>query len=726
MTESAQTFQELLIMAVDQQILALEHNKEIGTLIDKASRDQWFEKLKDVVEDTDRVKIFDRTSLKNFQLFFDQADDYYQQVSKSDHPSTMLYKSPVLWFQQSYKFMFDTVSFLELIRFFAGGKTQFEKEITFRALVSKLIKTQDTIRTIFHKNDFLERYFAKNADLNSKYPAILATRLNLPQALSPRDTLQRTLHDLVSDISHKCINLFKELSVPIAENAKPALERKEYYEALILTIRHKEGEIFEELGSDDYTVLVEELAKIISLSHLHTDIYIFQHAKRGYLTDWLTNTLRDYDRGGSATFYQAGKVEIYQNYEAIQIDRKHLNDLKDRANLDNPETKEAELFGIEHLTEDEFYELLLRIYTHYKNDSVIGKSMPLSAQSLASSGNSTWEQKNMIAQVQKKMEAAAANADKQELGGAAAKSRRFGSMLSSLKKVAISLAQSFKKVEHVKKEKAPAPEKPKPAAEKAAPASPVASKDVLKVSHSGNALEICFPLPKKDVLNPQKNQRQDISWSNNDADASQTPTEQEFLVNFFNTKNEPNQPLNKKYLKFANSVMAILRSYSDHVRHIQKKIASASGNVDSFNEDILYLKIKDDVILVMGATNMGQNKQLGKIPSGKTSYVRLFLKGDIAKSLAKTGVPSAIKEFHVEDKNMAFKEVMMPSHYQAVPVFEAVLLDALFTVVESLPKDQFELLNDDSLVGFVGLLQDKAAALMDKGLQFKRAITPEG
>jgi len=81
-----------------------------------------------------------------------------------------------------------------------------------------------------------------------------------------------------------------------------------------------------------------------------------------------------------------------------------------------------------------------------------------------------------------------------------------------------------------------------------------------------------------------------------------------------------------------------------------------------------------------------------------------------------------IKSFQQSGKTVLFKHVGH-SHFIKAPEYPAVLVDSLLTVIESLPKDQFDLVNDEELIGFMRPLQGKANILMirHKKLVFSRA-----
>lgn len=715
MAEEALTFNALLTQFVEAQMKAVEQGGGEMKFLERAERQTLLNKVKDVVEDVDKPKLFDRTSLKNINSLFDEAERFRTRVTSENHPSNWIYPNPEEWYQQSYKFMYDSVSFLELVRFFAGGKTQDEKEIFFRTLVSKLIKTQETVRTIGQNKEFLSRYFSQFPDLEKNYPVFLSERLKQPEPFPPAKALLISLKMLVDSLSRSSLKLLEELDIGLPDAAQKALDSKLFYDALILTMRHAPTDLFGDLGSDDYSILVEELAKISQQSHFHPNVFLFQHIKRNYLIDWLVNTLRQLDRDGSETFYQAGKAEVYENFAALDVEKGLLDQLKEREQLDNPEVLEEEIKRLNTLSEDEIYALLLKMYTAYKNDELLAGEMPLAPQALSSSGDISWDKQNLVAQANKK-------AKDLEASGGGAKAGRFKSMFVSLKKASKVFTMASKKVDDKKKSVGMA--STKVASAEAAPPSepPGPPPPVIKMEHTGVRIEPCFPMPKRDCLSPVPGQKQDLSFNNSDSDAGVAPLEQEFIVNMFNVGNEPNLPkLNPNYTKWQNTVATILRSYGDEARRVQKKYVSGV-NVDSFNEEVLYLRTREDVVIVFGTTQMGQGKSVGTMPNKQTSYFRLFVKGDMSKGLTKFGVPSALKEFLIEEKSHQFKEISIPTHYKEAPKYQALLVDSLAAVIEGLPQTEYDMLKDENMIGFVPVLQEKARDLIEKkGVDMERA-----
>ncbi len=719
MPDSPLTFNALLSKLVDKQLKAVEQGLDSAPqYLDATARQELFEQLKTVMEEQDKPKLFDRTSLKNIESFFVKADETQSALKSPDHPAHLVYPVPGAWFEDSNKFMFDEVSFVEIVRFFGGGKTQDEKEITFRTLVAKLIKTQETVRTISQKREFLNKYLELFPPLQEKFPAVFARQMGLAEPPSPSDAILKAMQKLVADISQTCLRLFEELDIPVPEQAQPALDNKQHYKALILTVRHSQ-ELFAELGSDDYSILVEELMKIVHQSHFHPLIFLFQHVKREYLTDWLVNTMRQFDRDGAETFYQAGKAKVYDEFRMLDMSEDTINALKDLEQLNNEEVIKAEEEQLKALSEDDFYELLLKIYTSYKNDALIGQNMPVAVQALSSSGDISWDKQNMVAQTHKKIKELEATGG----GAGKAKAKRFNGMFGALKKATKIFSVASKKVDDKKASKMKT-QMPKISEEDTTPRPPPGPPPpVIAVKYSGILLEPCFPMPKRDCLNPVKGQKQDYSFNNSDAESGVAPVEQEFMIDLFNVKKDPNLPkLNRTYSKFSNTVTTILRSYDEHVMRIQKKY-KAGMNVDSFTEEILYLRIKEDVILTLGNTQMGQSKNVGALPNKQTAYLRLFVKGELSKGLNRYGVPSVLKEFKVDDRAAQFKEISVPTHYKEAPKYQGVLVDALAVVVESLPEQQFDMLNDDNLIGFVGVLQEKARILKEEyKLEFNRSV----
>ncbi|MBF0349627.1 MAG: hypothetical protein HQM11_01265 [SAR324 cluster bacterium] len=711
--QTAKTFENLLLKVVEAQMnKASEENSETSYLAPDA-RKNLLSQLKFVLDhEGAQTPLFDQVSLESMVHVFRQADGYQKRLYETVHPCHVLFKNPADWFAQSYRFLYDEVSFLELIRYFGGGKNATEKEIIFRSLVAKLIKTQETIRTIEQNTDFLGKYLKNYPKFGKHYPEYLQESKQSPKLLSAEDSLKHGIHVLIRDISISCLKLLTELKIPLPENAKNAFDKKMYYDALVLTIRTaKDKDMFEKVTQEQYPALVKALGVVIEKSLLHPESYLFQHVKRQYMTDWLVHHLRELDQTSKDVFYQAGKASIYERFYALMLPDDFVKQLSDRANLKNNDIIELEESALEGLFEPEFYDLLLKVYTRYKDDSKLGKGFPMSAQALSSAGDISWEKQTMVAQVAKKVEAG--NLTPGQASG-------FASMLASLKKITVSFTSIAKKKTEAKQSaKATPVEEPVSATPPVNPENappPV----IFKVSHSGTLLEACFPLPKKDVPNPVKGQKQDISYKDSDTDAAMAPGDQEYFVDLFNLTKESNTPVNKYYIKFSNALLAILRSYNKATRHVQKKM-SVAGNVTSYNEDVLYLKITDEIILALGVANMGQSKNLGKVPNGQTVYLRLFVNGDWTQALFRTNAANFMKEFMIGDAAKRFREVQI-EHFQNKPEFEALLTHALIKVIESLPQSDFDFLNDESLVGFVGLIQRKAQLLKDKGVSFDKLI----
>lgn len=709
------TFDQLILRAVNQQMQAVEQGNPATSYISPQERKEMLIRLQEVCEVPEKPShLFDRTSLTHISHLFHRADAFRERITQENHPARWIFDNPGEWFEQCYRWMYDPVAFLELIRYFGGGKNQHEKEIIFRSLVAKLIKTQETIRKIGNKKGFLDEYLEDYPKLKQNYPVYMQKSLKLSQPLSPADSVLRALKMLVKDISYSCLKLFEELEINLHESAQHALSKKHYYEALILGIRHAEEDLFSFLASEDYPVLVQHLTTIIENSLLHPKMYLLEHVKHKYMLDWLVHTLRNYDRQGTETFYQAGKSSEYARFSPLRMPVSTLKDLKTRKKLDDSQVIDAEIRSLESLSIHDFYELLLKIYKRYKDDHILGKDLPASAQALSSGGDITWDKKNMVAQVVRKVKAAEAS------GGADdARVNHFSSMLSSFRKIAETFGFAIKKRDKaIKAKKAPPPLPTTPAEEEEGDRAPSIPRDdaprVMRVEHSGKLLPTWYPRPKRDVMNPVTGQRQDISFKDHDTDSVVAPTEQKYFVNFFNVKKEENNPINKNYNKFSNAIMAILRSYGDGVRHVQKK-TSSGGNVDSFNEEILYLRIDEDIILVLGVTKMGQDKSIGKVPKGKTAYFRLFVKGSYTQKLFGSKDLLVIKEFEWEEEVSRFREVLI-KHFTTAHELEAIVVKALINVVESLPQDQFDFLNDHTLIGFVSVLQHKAKSLLDNGL----------
>ncbi len=720
MSQEDLTFNALLSQFMAKQINALDQAEGISTsYLDSKARAELLDRVKDVVEEPNKPKLFDRVSLKNMSQLFDEMDNFYQQLQQETHPIRLIYPDPLIWFQQSYKYMFDTVAFLEMVRFFAGGKTPDEKEIAFRTLVSKLIKTQDTVRTISNNTEFLNQYLENQTQLAEQFPAIFAEKSNLSEPLSASETVLSLLQEFVNDLSKSCLTLLDELEIDVPSPAQKALDSNLYYEGLILMMRHSSSDLFGELGSDDYSILVDELTKVSQQTQIHPNIFLFQHIKRKYLIHWLVQGLREKDREEADNFYQGGKAAVYAKFKRLSLDQTILDQLAQRENLDNAEVIEAETNSLNALTEDELYALLLKIYTFYKNDELLSQNMPLAPQALSSSGDITWDKQNMVAQTAKKVKELEATG-----GGAGKRASKFTSMLVGLKKATKVFSIASKRVDNKKAQKMVTTERPAASEESAGPAEPPPPPPPsIEVRHTGTLIAPCFPLPKRDCLNPVQGQKQDLSFNNSDDLAGVAPLEQEYIINMFNLDNESNQPeINKNFMKFAETVRMILDAYGEVTQRIQKKYTSGV-NVESFSEQVLYLKIKEEVILVLGVTQMGEGKKLGKLPNKQTAYFRLFVKGSLSKGLNKYGVPSVLKEFSLSDKSHQFKEIAIPTHYKEAPQYQAVLVDALASVIEGLPEKDFTVLNDDDAVGFVSILQQKARELIEqKGIKMSRGV----
>ncbi|MGK5093385.1 hypothetical protein WDW89_15420 [Deltaproteobacteria bacterium TL4] len=713
--EKAITFDQLLLQYVEQQMAAVERGEEIRQYLTPELRKKLLEQLMIVQEGEEKTTpFFDNISLTLMAQVFAQADEFQKKISEDEHPASLLYGNPQGWFCQSYGFMFSPVSFIELIRFFGAGRNKYEKEIIFRTQVAKLIKTQDTVRKISANDQFIEKYMNEYPDFARTYPEFQKKTLKLSKSYSYKESLLKGMFFLVRDVSIACLNVFSDLNIALPSQAKMAFDRKRFYEALILTMRHSKGDLFETVLLDQYPTLVKSLTNVIQQSFLHPELFMFQHIKRQYMMDWLVFTLREYDKEHREVFYQAGKSGIYKKFTPLDLSEDTLNALKIRERLIDNEVIAAECEALSGLEEASFYELLLRIYTRYKDDHLLGKGLPMAAQALSSGGDISWDKQNMVAQVSQKMEEAKKDPSK---------AKHFQGMLLSLKKVVEVFTHIVKKqqdaVEASKaKQSETEPEEEPINIESAEPEPP--PPPVFEVLHSGVLLEPCFPLRKGEVLEPVKGQRQDRAFKDSDDTAAVAPTEQEYIVNFFNITNEKNLPINKYYNKFSNATMAILRTYEKMVEYVTKKI-SVGGNVSAFTEDLLYLKITDSIILTLGNTNMGQSPNIGKLQGGKTAYFRLFLGGDLAKILFRTNSTSYLKAFRIGENVVRFKEVQL-EHFRNKPQLEALMVHAYLKVIESLPQDQFDFLNDESLIGFVSILQHKANQLKAKGADFNKTI----
>lgn len=711
--EEALTFNALLVQMVEQQLQMAEQDNHTLSFLNEAQRSPLFKTLETVREEDSRRPAFDSTSLKNIRLLFDQAEKYHTLFHNTGHPAHLLFDNPQKWFLQSYHFMHDPVALLELVRYFGGGKTPIEKEIIFRSMVAKLIKTQETKRIICQNQGFLEKYFHENEGFGQKYALYMAKVLNLAEPLAPTDAFIKSLEKLVADIAAKCLMLFEKLKIPLCASAQNAASKGEPYDALILMIRHSGDDLLGNLGNDLYPTLVSCLTTIIQRFHLHPDIYFFQHIKREYLTHWLVFLLRKEDQSKGEAFYQQGKSKIYKLFEPLEVSEEFLSSLQEFENIDEPGVQEAEVEALGKISEDDFYALLLKIYSHYKDDEGFVKNLSMAPQGLASSGNTQWEQRNIIAQAEHKVNKAE---DKK-----GSKLRRLASMVTSLKSASSMFLGVAEKREVVKQKSKTGP----PPAPEEAPA-PEEKKDVhyrpvLNVTHSGQLLEPFFPIPYYEVSDPMDNQKQDLSINDNDKDMGISESTVDVCVNLFNIEEESNATLNKSYVKFFNGIQAILRAYGEVSQKIQQKEASGQ-KVETLTEEVLYFRTSDDAVLALGITHTEPVPGFGKFPSGKIAYLRLLIKGEEMRKMPKSR-DDLIKSFSIQGKAVFFKNV--PHDYALKnPICTAYLLEGLLLVVESLPQDQFELLNDDSLVGFVKIIQQKANLLLirNKALTFKRAL----
>ena len=720
MSTFAKTFNDLLAEFVDEQILNLQQGGVLKQYLGEEKRNSILEQLTLVVNHKgEKEPLFDQDSLENIRAVFQRADQYYEQLQNESHPAYFVFEDPLDWFQQSYNFMFDTVYFVEIIRYFAGGKSHEEKEIVFRSLVSKLIKTQDTLRTISNNQEFLDTYAENNPKLTKHFPEFAQNSLPSSTPLTIESAIKKSLQRIVQDIGINCLKIFKILQIRPHSKAKPSFEKKQYYDALIITIRHSKEDLFSSVAPESYNELIFQLTKIIEISHLHPQIFLFAHIKRRYLTYWLLYTLRGYDKEENSVSIQEEKSKIYEKFEELEMEVALLTDLKSFEKLEEDEVIQNERKAVDELSEDSFYELLLKVYTRFKNDKRIGNNMPLTAQSLSASGSIAWEKQNMVAQANKKMQQVLDESKNKPNPETKEKVKQYSGIMNSFRKLTDNFARVFKKKQVV--EKKAKREQVEPVVEESPEEVPTeeASQVAFVLQNHGELLQPCFPLSKKDVLNPVPGQRQDITFNNSDGESSYSPEAQEYIVNFFNVNEEKNHPVNKGYLKYANAILTIIRNYEE-TRQIRKKFVTA-GNVDSFMEQVLYLKIEDKAVLCIGKTKMGMAKGISKIPKGETVYFRLFVGGEHMQRVYRIEKVGMLKEFPTEEGNKRFKEVTT-RHLPNLIHFQVMIIEGLMSIVEGLPTEEFEFLADDELIGFLSLLQQKAAQLMEKGAKFTRPL----
>jgi len=393
-SQSSITFDQLLLQYVEEQMQAIEHGKSSDSYLSADIRQTLLKQLSQTHESSDKPEpLFESASLKGFSSMFDRADSYYKRLEHEQHPAQFLFEDPKQWFLNSYRFMADKVSFLELLRFFAVGKTRHDKEIVFRSLVAKLIKTQETIRTIENNTPFLKKYLQSNPKFKDYYPSYLQKSLKLSSPLSPESSVLKGMQLLIRDISSSCLKLFKDVQLASPKQARAALSKKKYYQALILTMRHAPEDLFGKMKDEDYPLLIKNLSTIVERSLLHSESYLFQHVKREYLTDWLVHTLRDYDKKHQdpKNYFQAGKAVIYSKFALLEFPKDQLQKLKKREHLEDTEIIQIETQVLNLLQDHDFYELLLKVYMRYKDHHLIGKEFPISAQALASAGDISWE-----------------------------------------------------------------------------------------------------------------------------------------------------------------------------------------------------------------------------------------------------------------------------------------------------------------------------------------------
>ncbi len=692
-------------------VLAGYANKKLNTSEDSSQelltgdqRKAIFDQLGGVVEESSGSKLFDKTSLRQMGAFMDRMEKFYNNLENDSNLAKVMYPDPQVWYQESYLYMYDELALLEIIRYFGAGRTQYDKEIVFKSMTAKLIKTQETVRTVLRNEGFLTRYLEQHKYELNDLAEILNQSYKFSERPQPLVGIKRSLQRMVLEMAYACLQLLQQLDIAIHDSAQPVYDKKKYYEALVLQMRYSDEDLFEFLASDDYTTLVQLITKVIFQFQAHPMMPLFQHVKREYMTDWLVMTLRDYDRKGAEdNFYQAGKAGIYEKEKRLSLPSELLENMRQREKLDDDSVIEGEMAALRSLSEDDFYNLLLKFYGLFKDDNQLGKHMPLSVQNMASSGNLAWEKQNMAAQAAHKLKMSEKSLKKE-------KKSIFQSFFSEIKKANNVFSSVRKKMESKKQQAEQAPPSPK----KEDPPPPPPPPEV-KLNNTGKPLEACFPIPKRDVPNLVAGQSQDYSFNNSDAEAFITPLEQEFLVNFFNVEKTANQPqINPAYLRYTKALEVIMESYKEHIQHIEKHM-TIRGKSEGFKEQVLYLKVRNDLIVTLGITKMGQSSNIDNLPESQTSYFRVFVQGPLMKQLGKLKVPSVFKKFQINDKGFLFKEITIPA-LEASKDFKVVPILAMISVVESLPHDQFEQLHQDDEFGFILSLK-KCAQVLNIGTE---------
>lgn len=705
-------FEDLLKEYTQYQLKRTKEGQDNLRYLNENFREPLFERLKFAVEGSNNTKVFDRYSLMQMEEFFKIADGIYNSTAQSDFNQPWYGADAEVWFKENYRFMFEPVSMLEFIRFYGGGKSFNEKEVIFRSMVSKLIKTQETIRKICLKKGFLESFLERHPAVGETYPAHIAKMARLKKIPDAKNAIIHGLQFMVNEIGEHSIRIFKHLNIELNGKAQVAFNRRRLYEALVLMMRYSEEELFKDLNNDEYMILTEDLRDVMRVTMFHPEVSMYQAIKRAFLTDWVVNSLRNQEREQPFLYMQSGKAKLYKEFNGINLNEEQLKQLASKEDLDNPQVIEMETQALEALASDKFYELLFNIYRKYREEDLKGDALSLHPTVMASQGNIKFDKMNMMAWLEKKVQMI-----QKEGGKPNVSMRSFATMLNSMKQATKTFVNTNKKMAVVEKRRQemqsifvePEPEPPP------LPQMEYAFKD--------DPLPVCFPSSKTDVRTYNKGQRQDYTFNNSDSVATFHPLEQEFIVDFFNVHGVGNDPLNPGYQLFARFVQRILSHFDEKVRTAQKQY-TLKVQLPPFEERVVYLRTDDNIIVSLGETEMGQSKKLGDLPFRKTHYWRLFVKGPYLRMLPQTWAMSVVKDFPVDGVHIKFKEVTLPDHYENALTLQGLVIDSFMTILEHVPNETFMTLSGGHQ-SLIDLFQSKARGLIEKGVKMKHAKPQE-
>lgn len=712
MESSFVAFEEVLYEYLDCQLDRNRYDGGSVYYLNKGFRKQMLDRLTEVRDYQNSPKVFDLVSLLKITDFFDDVDQVYFSMIQQESAANFA-QDTEQWFRESYKFMFEPVAMLDMIRFYGCGQSNFEKEVIFRTLISKLIKTRETIRILCVNEAFLDRHLERNPELRDEL--ISTIKQSHPNQSLPdgRKAIEQSLLILVNEIGLNFLNLFKRLSIPLNKQAQLAQKERRHYEALILMMRHNSDDLFDHLDDKQYSVLTDCLKEILAKILFHPFVGVFQRLKREYMTEWVIFTLRALDREAGQTELQSGKANIYKNYDKVYCDDEFIESLSDPRRMFDNKSIDFEWEMLQNLSEEQFYELQLKLYSMYQKREFTVEPFPIPPSTLAPCGNIRFDKLNMMSWLNKTL---ASLSDKQD-PLSQKKAACFGKMLISMKRANQLFTSAMLKLEYRLKSQNDSIFVELPGADLPLPR--------LMLRPSGQKLEVCYPMPQAQLTSNTSTTNQNLSFNNNDTTASFHPVEQIFIINFLNHDKSPNRPLNSSYLKFHQFVGLVLHVYRNQSKTLNKRLTHQGRQLKT-QEELIYFRIEENIVLALGLTNLGRSKNIGSLPDHKTAYFRLFVAGSLEKELQQVWSLQVAKIFPggVDGADeWHFTEVSIPDHYMSNRRYQVLLIEALLDVMETLPNEVYINVSDLNK-GLYGVLQKKAEQLMELGLDFNK-ITHE-